>query len=257
MKLLSIIYRKILPEKTRIKIIIFIRKIYSFRLRGEKVTCNCCNKSFKRFLPYGDLMIKRENACCPWCSSLERTRMLWDYLEKSNLLNNNNKVLHFAPETVIEKTLLKNVNINYITADINPLLAMEVVDITKIKFSDNSFDVIICSHVISVVKDDIKALSELFRVLKKGGLLILMEHIYKDLDITFEDSLIKTDEERTKLYGQPYLERLYGNDFSKRILDVGFQVEEYDHVVTLSSAQFTKYALQNSGLLFLCKKNNL
>jgi len=256
MKLLRKIYKQIFSEKLRIQIILLIRKTHSFRLRGKKVTCNCCNKSFKQFLPYGDSKIKRENACCPWCSSLERTRMLWDFLGKSNLLKNNNKILHFAPETIIEKNLLKNKDIYYLTADINPLLAMDIIDITKIKFFDDSFDVIICSHVISVVKDDIKALSELFRVLKNGGILILMEHLYNDLEITVEDHSINTDEERTKLYGQPYLERLYGNDFSKRISAVGFQVEKYNHASTLSSEAFTKYALQNSGFIFLCKKNS-
>jgi len=254
MNLLKKNYKKFLSEKTRIKIIVFIWKIYSFRLRGKKVTCNCCNKSFKHFLDYGNSKIKRKNACCPWCFSLERTRMLWDYLEKSDLLKNNKKVLHFAPETIIEKKLLKNNNINYLSADINAAIAMEVIDITKIKYSDNSFDLIICSHVISVVNDDIKALSELYRVLKKGGLLILMEHIYKDLETTVEDRSIKTDEGRIKLYGQSYLARLYGNDFSKRVIGIGFQVEKHDHSITIPSSEITKYALQNSGFLFLCRK---
>lgn len=255
MSLVKKFYKKILSEKARIQIKIFIRKTRSIILKGNNVTCNCCNKSFKHFLPYGDSKIKRVNACCPWCSSLERTRMLWDYLEKANLLKNNIKVLHFAPETTIEKKLIKNNNINYLSGDINPLLAMEIVDITKIKFSDNSFDLIMCSHVISVVKDDIKALSELYRVLKKGGLLILMEHIYNGIETTIEDKSIKTDEGRIKLYGQAYLERLYGNDFPKRIIDVGFQVEKYNHAANLPSSEITKYGLQNSGYLFLCRKN--
>ncbi len=255
MNFLKVIYKKILSEKVRIQSIMFVRKLQSYKYGGNNVTCNCCNKSFLKFLPYGDSKIKRENARCPWCSSLERTRMLWDFLVKSNILKNNIKVLHFAPESTIEKKLLKNKNINYISADINPNLAVNVVDITKIKYLDNEFDLIICSHVLSVVKHEKKAFDELYRVLKIGGLLILMEHIYTHLEDTIEDSTANSDQDRIKSYGQPYLERLYGNDFSKRISIAGFQVEEYIHQSFLSKLEIQKYGIQNSGTLFLCKKH--
>ena len=40
-------------------------------------------------------------------------------------------------------------------------------------FCENSIDVIITSHVIEHVKDDVKALNEAFSVLKKGGILLI------------------------------------------------------------------------------------
>ena len=46
-------------------------------------------------------------------------------------------------------------------------------DLTKLPLKDNSFDIILCNHVIEHIKQDQKALSELLRVLKKGGTLIL------------------------------------------------------------------------------------
>lgn len=248
------IYKSIVPEKKRIVFKIFIRKFTSYAYLGNKVTCNCCKKKFKYFLPYGDSKIKRLNAACPWCQSLERTRMLWDFLSKSSYLKKNAKILHFAPANSVEDLLKKNKDIDYLSADINPALAMDQVDITNIKYNDNSFDLIICGHVLSVVKEDNKALNELYRVLKKGGTLIILEHIYNQYNTTIEDFTISSDSERIKLYGQSYLERLYGNDFKNKPLSAGFTVEEYNHLETLSDIDVKKYGMENSGLLFLCKK---
>ncbi len=45
--------------------------------------------------------------------------------------------------------------------------------ITELPFEDNSYDLIICSEVVEHVKDDVKAIAELNRVLSPGGTLII------------------------------------------------------------------------------------
>src|SRR3989344_2991096 len=45
--------------------------------------------------------------------------------------------------------------------------------LTELPFQNNSYDVIICSDVIEHIKDDVKAVAELDRVLAPGGTLIL------------------------------------------------------------------------------------
>ncbi|KKK68803.1 hypothetical protein LCGC14_2940400, partial [marine sediment metagenome] len=45
---------------------------------------------------------------------------------------------------------------------------MEKIDITKIIYENNYFDVAICSHVLEYIKDEKKALAEFYRVLKPG-----------------------------------------------------------------------------------------
>jgi ubiquinone/menaquinone biosynthesis C-methylase UbiE len=42
-------------------------------------------------------------------------------------------------------------------------------DILDLPFEDNSFDVIICNHVLEHIIDDKKAMSELYRVMKPKG----------------------------------------------------------------------------------------
>jgi len=251
---IKIIYKSLIPEKTRISIKIFIRKIISLKYKGDNVRCNCCNKHFSEFLPYGDTKIKRLNAACPWCNSLERTRMLWSFLNKSDFLKKNTKVLHFAPAKIIEKLLKNNTNITYLSCDINPALAMDQADITSLKYANSSFNLIICGHVLSVVKQEKKALEELYRVLKKGGTLIILEHIYKEFEQTYEEPSILNDLKRKKYYGQPYLERLYGKDFIKRPEKVGFTVNTYDYKNELTQTNIDKFGFNNAGFLFLCTK---
>lgn len=254
MILIKKIYKKNLPEKLRINIRFLIKKINSVSYRGNQVKCNCCNKEFREFGSYGDREVKRVNAVCPWCSSLERTRVLWWYLSGSNLLNNQNKILHIAPERAIEKKLQKNNSIEYLSADLNPNLAMVKMDITNIQYNDDSFDLILCSHVISVVKQDKKALTEFLRVLKKDGVLILQEHIYTQYKETFEVFSADSDAERYKLYGAPYLQRCYGHDFENRLKDLGFKVKVINPAENLSPSEIHKFGFQNSGLLFICNK---
>ena len=54
-------------------------------------------------------------------------------------------------------------------------IAQEIVlaDATDYAAKDNSFDVIFFNHVLEHISDDEKALSEVFRILKKGGICIL------------------------------------------------------------------------------------
>lgn len=50
-------------------------------------------------------------------------------------------------------------------------IKFEIGDICNLRFKKNTFDKIICTEVIEHIEDDKKAVSELFRVLKPGGIL--------------------------------------------------------------------------------------
>lgn len=79
-------------------------------------------------------------------------------------------------------------------------------------FEDNFFDVIICSHVLEHIKDDRKAIHELFRVLKQKGIAFLQVPISKKAKDTFEDFTITSPKEREKYFGQKDHVRIYGQD---------------------------------------------
>ena len=82
------------------------------------------------------------------------------------------KLLHIAPASN-EKRLVEFFRripgLDYLSGDLSSPLAMVPMDITDIQYPDNSFDAILCLHVLEHVPDDRKAMRELFRVLKPGG----------------------------------------------------------------------------------------
>ena len=92
-------------------------------------------------------------------------------------------------------------NLDYVSADLDPTLAMVKMDIMNIPYEEDSFDVILCSHVLEHVMDDQKAIRELFRVLKAGGWAIIRVPIDLKRDKTFEDSSVISPEERKRLFG--------------------------------------------------------
>src|ERR1041384_4754635 len=120
---------------------------------GNKVKCTICEHQYSKFLPYGRIT-PRENALCPNCLSLERHRLIWLYLkDKTNFFTDKRRVLHIAPEACFIPRFEKVHGSNYITADIESPLAKVKMDIHNIPFDQNSFDVVLCNHVLEHVTD--------------------------------------------------------------------------------------------------------
>lgn len=134
-------------------------------------------------------------------------------------------MLHIAPEPCFEPIFKRIEYIDYITADLRNLKAMVRMDITNIKFPDNSFDVIYCSHVLEHIHNDQIAIAELYRVCKPGSWALLNVPIMADQ--TFEDKSIVTSEERKKIFGQADHVRRCGLDYVDRIKQAGFKVTKF------------------------------
>jgi SAM-dependent methyltransferase len=249
------IYKKLLPEKIRIKIRLFSQKIISPLYSGNKYYCNCCDRSFKKFLAHGNKI--RPNAKCPYCQSLERVRLLDYYLmnEVKFYQYQGINVLHFAPEACLFKKFSK-LNINYFDCDANPANARTVIDITNIGFGTDYFDIIICSHVLGHVPDEKKAISEMYRVLKPGGIALVMTLINPNSQSTLEDPSIQHPDDRLRFYGESDLCRLHGLDFEKRLSIHGFDVNVIDYRENFSKEQLIRFSLGNGEreLIFRCEK---
>lgn len=236
------LYQKIFSEKIRFEFNIKLRKIKGFFLVGNKFYCPCCQHSYSKFLKKGNGLISRENAVCPNCGSLERTRLLFMYLkEETRIFHNSPYILHFAPEDILKSKFIQNPN--YYDADLNPNLARFQMDITQINFPDCYFDYIICSHVLGHVPDEKKALEEMYRVLKPGGQLFLLSLINIDSEQTFEDESATSENEKLHAYGEKDLERLYGNDFEDRIENDAVTVERVDYRNHFDAATRLRFSL--------------
>jgi len=184
---------------------------------------------------------------------LERHRLLWLYFKnRTNLFTDRLWLLHFAPEQVFEKAFKSLNNLDYLTADLYSDSVMVKMDIMNITYEDNSFDAIICSHVLEHVTDDRKAMREMFRVLKPGGWAIVMVPISGD--VTFEDPSIVTHEDRERFFGQWNHVRFYGRDIEDRLESAGFDVKVDGYVRELGRSKISRYGLLESEDIYFCVK---
>ena len=87
-------------------------------------------------------------------------------------------------------------------------------------------------------------MSELFRVLKKGGTMIAQVPLDQKRTKTFEDKSILKSSDRTKAFGQYDHVRIYGNDFYSRLQSVGFKTNDYDLFPKLKSSEIKYYGLK-------------
>ena len=145
-------------------------------------------------------------------------------------------------------------NLDYTTADLYSPIVDVKADILDLPFEDELFDFVLCNHVLEHIEDDAKAMSELFRVLKPGGIGIFQIPQDLSLDQTFEDSNITSPEERAAHFGQYDHVRIYGKDYFDRLRKVGFKVDEIDYSAQLSPDLVEKYCLAKGEILPVCTK---
>jgi SAM-dependent methyltransferase len=232
------------------------RPILAFLLKGNTFTDPIDGKSFRMFLPYG-YGTQRNNVLSPSTLSLERHRLLWLYLQNETdffTATEKKNVLHFAPEQEFYKRFKKQKNIQYTTTDLFSPLADIKADICNLPFEDNQYDVIFCNHVLEHIPDDTKAMQELYRVLKPGGMAILQ--IPQDLNraTTFSDDSITDEKERATIFGQYDHVRVYGRDYFNKLRSIGFTVIEEDYTKKIDSELVTKYCLAPGEIIPVCFK---
>jgi len=163
-------------------------------------------------------------------------------------------MLHIAPESSLKKLFAGKENIKYITADLNDSAVDVKLDITQIPYDDNTFDVIICNHVLEHILDDRQAMRELLRVLKPNGWASLQVPIASDLEKTFEDATITSPEDRLRNFGQEDHVRWYGRDYPDRLTEVGFSITTENIAESLSSEKIEQYGLRSEENLYFGTK---
>ena len=231
-----------------------MRPFVAFFLRGNTYTDPIDGKSYRRFLPYGYAKV-RENVLAPGTLSLERHRLFWLYLKnETTFFSAPLRVLHFAPEQAFVQKFKKQKNLTYTTTDLNSPIADVKADICDLPFKDNSFNFIICNHVLEHIPDDTKAMQELYRVLAPAGTAVVQVPYDAKREITFEDNTITDQSERTRIFGQYDHLRVYGMDYFKKLSSIGFDVNALDYTSGISSDDIERYRLCKGELLPVCKK---
>lgn len=159
-------------------------------------------------------------------------------------------MLHVAPEGALSR--LFSPDFDYVSIDLDGSQAMMAMDITALIFDDESFDVVICNHVLEHVPDDRRAMDELYRVMKRGGWGSLQVPMIGD--ITQEDLSITDPAERSRLYGQDDHVRQYGRDFLERLREAGFEVNDYRKEDWLSPDELARLSVDCEESVMLVRR---
>jgi predicted SAM-dependent methyltransferase len=245
-----------IPRPILIRLSYVARPILAFLLKGNTFTDPIDGRSFRMFLPYG-YGNQRNNVLSPSTLSLERHRLLWLWLQReTDFFTSKTKksLLHFAPEQAFYKIFRYQKNLEYTTTDLLSPLADVKADICNLPFEDNCYDMIFCNHVLEHIPDDTKAMQELYRVLKPGGMAILQ--IPQDLSraTTFADDTIVGQKERAEIFGQYDHVRVYGRDYFDKLRSIGFRVVEEDYTAKLGAKLVYNYCLAKGEILPVCYK---
>lgn len=251
--------------------------IWNFRWRvlnkiSKRYQCYICGHRFMKFEPLwrspkstpwfmrevGIIGSDPVNYGCPFCYSNDRERHLFLYFDRLNLWQSlqGASVLHFAPEEKLSERIKACEPQRYFMVDLYPKNPeIQRVNIMDIPYASGSFDFVICNHVIEHVTDDLRALAEIYRVMKPRGRAVLQTPYSSTLARTIEDPGISTDQLRRIVYGQEDHVRAYGMDFFERLQAAGLRLKicRHDSVATASEARY--YGMNLNEDLILVEKS--
>jgi SAM-dependent methyltransferase len=215
------------------------------------------NGKLRRFCPicgHDGVMISvghppRWDARCAQCGSRERHRLLWLWAIRTGTNELNGKrILHFAPEKALREAL-KN-NSKYETADLRQQGVTHQVDMTQLPMTNETYDVVVANHVLEHIDDDRRAMQELFRILRPGGIALLTVPINPTRELTYEDPTIVDPGERQAHFNARDHRRFYGLDFGYRLKNAGFLVETF----RMTPAEEVTYSLLPMEWLYVATR---
>jgi SAM-dependent methyltransferase len=213
----------------------------AFRLlaRGDDYECPSCRGKFARFVR------RPPELQCPGCRSLARHRVMILYLEnETGLFTEPSRLLHLAPEPSAHRRFRACPTIDYLTGDIAPgPLVGHQLDARELPFADESFDYVLCSHVLALIPEDLQVMREFSRVLRPGGQAFVQIPVDPRRDVTYEDASIDTPAGRKEHFGWEESVRLYGTDVAVRLAVEGLEGESIAYGDTLPADLQRRYVL--------------
>lgn len=237
-------FKKVIRKFYKIGFKTPVFKIKSFlNKRGKKHKCYVCGNTFNHFNKYHggiknipEFRLKlnlvdsnRDSFGCPFCPAYDRESHLFMFFDKLNFWKQlpDFQILHFAPEKNLSEKIESLNPFKYIKADFNPIHEdIKMIDATVIPFENDSFDLVICNHVLEHIPNYLMAISEIYRVIKPNGIAILQTPYSKILSKNFEDHNINTDNLREFFYGEKDHYRIFSEQhFLNDLRNVGFNLK--------------------------------
>ena len=252
------------------------RLVHEWRRRLSPNWCPVCEQAPESFKPidpalaeqcrrhgfeldlrqWETLNVDRYN--CPRCDATDRDRLYALYLSRRLTgVRAPFRFIDFAPSYSLSKWIRKSFRLDYRTADLLMEGVDDRVDLTDLRvYPDGSVDAFLCSHVLEHVRDDLKAMRELFRILRPGGWGILMVPICLSVPQIREDpAQAATEAERWRYFGQGDHLRIYNKKgFTDRLAAAGFRVKSFG-VQDFGAITFRRCGIAPSSVLYVGEKS--
>jgi SAM-dependent methyltransferase len=221
---------------------------FAWKYPGRGVRCPVCEREFKSY-------VGSATGNCPGCDTRERCRLMWLFLrdQRPDLLGGSNAILQIAPDPGLERVFRSLRGIRYLSGDLYEPEAMVRLDLTRLDLPDMCFDVVICIHVLAHISNDRKALREIWRVLRPGGVALIMTPVDTNSAVTYEDPSIIDHDARDKAFGEWDFVRKYGRDFDERLTEAGFEVAVVRPAENMDDEERKVLGLWNDRI-FICKR---
>jgi SAM-dependent methyltransferase len=190
---------------------------------------------------------------CPHCGSSDRERHLRLFFDRLGLFEKltGASILHIAPEAGLS-ALLRQCNLSrYVKGDLFPAdPSIQTINVEQIDFPDETFDMVICNHVLEHVERPSVALAEIRRVLKPGCRIVCQTPYAMRLSKTFEDPLLQTEQDRLFFYAQQDHVRMFARDIEDLIRAAGFSGRIVPNKDLLSDIDGEKYGINEREPFF-------
>lgn len=230
--------------------------------------CLICSASFADFEEYG---IPSRKGKCPECGAKPRHRTLALFLQdltNSKFANQSWKILEIGPSKVMTKHIVNSKFLGrgvYTAVDIRELRhhkslraphSFQMGDVCDLPFAAESFDLILCNNVLPFLPDYQKALSELDRCLKSGGLMMANSFFLAKHPTRPTSELQSLDPNK---YNEKFIEEngtfwVFGADLFDTFSSLGLRSELRHPHKKLPDGEGSRFGLKISQELILCSK---
>lgn len=202
--------------------------------------------------------ISTEKRTCPVCGSMDRERLISMFIKRLSASNEEKvKVLQIAPSRAMETWLENRKDFIYESTDLFMSGVTFNADIQDLNMVENdTYDIVLCSHILEHVENDRKAMQELLRVIKPDGLCIFLVPIISGITDTDEEFGCN-EAENWYRFGQDDHARLYGKeDLLDRLSETGFSVYTVGQEF-FSEEEWNSAGLASNSCLYVASKNPL
>lgn len=174
------------------------------------------------------------------------------FTEKKEILRRRKcRVLHVAPESCIVPHLQEIATQQYLSGDLIRKDVQVQLDVQTLPFSDESFEVVYCSHVLQAVDDDDKCLAEIYRVLTDNGWAMINVPCRGARGAKTREFHAGGDHQAPADFV-----RIYGSDFIEKMVDKGFNVVPVfvRDIVTEEDQQQMSVTAETVGAIYLVQR---